>query len=211
MNVKKLKPLYLAGLITPIWLLFGLMIASSYYPGYSHINQAMSVLGAIDAPTHLLSPLINNYPLGLLFIAFGCGVFLTFKNAVWARLTGVLIIVHGLASIGTGLFSCDVGCVPNPEASSQHIHNVFGLVMALSLLAASAAWMFIGVRMDGWRGFGFFSIICTLVAVTALPMMFAASHGDVGFGAYQRINYFAELIWLAGLAWNLLQRSKPAV
>ncbi|MDR3413005.1 MAG: DUF998 domain-containing protein, partial [Formivibrio sp.] len=162
MNVNKLKPLYRAGLITPIWLLIGLIIASSYYPGYSHINQAMSVLGAVDAPTHLLSPLINNYPLGVLFIAFGIGVCLSFKHAVWPCLTGVFIIVHGLASIGTGLFSCNVGCIPDPQATSQHIHNVLGLVMVLSLLAASAAWMFIGVRREGWRGFGFFSIVCTL-------------------------------------------------
>ncbi|MDE1169030.1 MAG: DUF998 domain-containing protein [Pseudomonas sp.] len=194
-------------MITPIWLLLGLIIASSYYPGYSQINHAMSVLGAVDSPVHVLSPLINNFPLGLLFIAFGLGVVLTFKQGGWVRLSGLLIILHGLGSLGTGLFSCDAGCAPSIPSVSQNIHNLSGLVMLLSLLAASTIWMFVGVRRDGWRGFGFFSIVCTLVAVTAMPLMFAATKGDVGFGAYQRINYFAELIWLAGFAWNLLQRA----
>ena len=40
-----LKAGYFAGLITPLWLALGVAIAGAMYPGYSHVDQAMSLLG----------------------------------------------------------------------------------------------------------------------------------------------------------------------
>tara|TARA_Y100001951_G_C11244149_1_gene242356 strand:- start:265 stop:435 length:171 start_codon:yes stop_codon:yes gene_type:complete len=49
-----------SGMLIPVWLFCGVLIAGSLYPGYSHVDQAMSELGALEAPTHQLSPIINN-------------------------------------------------------------------------------------------------------------------------------------------------------
>ena len=72
---------YFSGLLAPIWLLLGVALAGSFYPEYSHFNQAMSELGAKGSPTHALSPLLNNYPLAVLFVLFGIGVIKTFPTS----------------------------------------------------------------------------------------------------------------------------------
>lgn len=198
---------YLAGLVTPLWLALGVTLVGALYPGYSHFDHAMSLLGAEGAPTRYISPLINNYPLGALFMLFGVTVLLSFDN-LWARLSGVLIILHGLGSFGTGYFACDAGCAPQNPSTSQNLHNLAGLVMALSLLLASALWVYLGRRLLGSRRFSWFSLLCTLLALGTLPLMAAAVQSGQGFGLYQRINYGASLLWLATLALMLLRRSR---
>ena len=202
---RTLKPGYFAGLITPLWLTLGVTIAGALYPGYSHVDQAMSLLGAVDAPTRVISPLINNFPLGVLFLLFGTALLLSFRSR-WARLSGLLIILHGLGSFGTGYFACDAGCAPEHPSASQNLHNLAGLVMAFSLLLASGLWVWLGRRLLASPGFSWFSLFCTLAAVGALPLMASALESGHGFGLYQRINYGASLLWVAGLALMLLRR-----
>lgn len=63
-----------SGIAASIWLITGVYVASLFYPQYSHTRQFCSELGATGSPTHTLSPLINNYPLGLLFTLSGADV-----------------------------------------------------------------------------------------------------------------------------------------
>lgn len=197
---------YLAGFITPFWLALGVALAGSFYPGYSHVDQAMSLLGAADAPTRTLSPLINNYPLGALFVLFGVALWASFGSP-WARLSGLLIVLHGLGSFATGYFACDAGCALENPSRSQTLHNLAGLVMALSLLLASALWVWLGRRLLNSPGFSWFSLACTVLALGALPLMNVALQSGQGFGLYQRLNYGASLIWMAGLALALWRRA----
>lgn len=198
-----LKYGYLAGLITPIWLATGVAIVGGLYPGYSHLNQAMSELGAQGAPTHELSPLINNYPLGVLFVLFGVAVFATFKGSKLARLSGVLIALHGVASLGTGYFSCDVGCGLEHPSDSQNLHNLSGMLMFLTLLIAGALWVYLATRVLDLKWFAWFSLACPLVALLVLPLMGQAVAAGEGFGLYQRINYGASILWVGVFAWVL--------
>lgn len=204
---RMLKLGYLAGLITPLWLALGVTLAGAFYPGYSHVDQAMSLLGAEGAPTQAFSPLINNFPLGVLYLLFGTAVLLSFRDP-WARLSGLLIILHGLGSFGTGYFACDAGCAPEHPSTSQNLHNLAGLVMAFSLLLASGLWVWLGRRLFASSGFAAFSLLCTLAAVGVLPLMAAALESGHGFGLYQRINYGVSLLWVAGLALMLLRRCR---
>ncbi len=201
-----LRPTTLAGLLIPFWLAVGVFTAGLAYPGYSHINQAMSELGAVGAPTHAWSPLLNNYPLGLLFIAFGLAVWRRFPGFL-ARLSALLIAVHGVASFFTGYFSCDVGCGLESPSSTQQIHNIAGLVMFISLVLASALWIATAPRELGSRRFALFSLLCTVVAVGTLPLMAAAVEAHNGFGLYQRLNYGASVVWTGALAWMMLRRA----
>ena len=51
------------GLLIPFWLLIGVWFTAQAYPGYDHLQQAMSQLGAQGSPTQHWSPLVNNFPL----------------------------------------------------------------------------------------------------------------------------------------------------
>lgn len=201
-----LKPLYVAGLLTPFWLAVALLILGSLYPDYSQFEQSMSVLGAVDAPTHFIAPIINNFPLGLLFILFGVGVYKTFPQSAWGRVSGLLIVLHGLASFVTGDFACDAGCSLDDPSAAQQVHHIAGLVMAWSLIAAGAIWVRLGLRLEGFRGLAFLSMAFTLVALVTLPMVAISAKNLVGHGLYERVNTFASAIWTAIFAVVLLRR-----
>ncbi len=201
-----LKPLYVAGVAIPFWLAVSLLILGSLYPDYSQFEQSMSVLGAVDAPTHFIAPLINNFPLGLLFILFGVGVYKTFPHSGLARASGLLIMVHGLASFVTGDFACDAGCSLDAPSTAQQVHHVAGWVMAWSLIVASGIWVWLGLRLNGFRGLAFLSMALTLAALVTLPMVSISAKNLVGHGLYERVNYFVSAIWVAIFAVVLLRR-----
>lgn len=199
--MKTNRTLLRTGLIIPVWLFAGVTLTSLAYPGFSHIDQAMSQLGALGSPTHEVSPWVNNIPLGVLFLLFGVGVIRHFSRSGLAGLSGLLIIVHGLASFATGTFSCDPGCAPPQPSASQQIHNAAGLIMFLSLTVASGIWGIAGKTLLSSPAFAWFSILCTVLAIVTVGLMVQALDAGHGFGLYQRLNYGISVIWVAALAW----------
>lgn len=193
------------GVLIPFWLFFGVLLTALAYPGYSHLDQAMSQLGAQGAPTQGFSAWVNNLPLGVLFVLFAVGVMRQVRGSRLALFSAVLIFVHGLASFATGYFACDQGCAPAQPSFSQQMHSLAGLVMFLSLTLASLLWAFVSRRLLGSRGFGLFSLACTVLAVATVVLMAQAVEAGHSFGLYQRINYGISVIWVAGLALMLLQ------
>ncbi|WP_372865137.1 DUF998 domain-containing protein [Spongiibacter sp.] len=206
MNQKLSKIGYVAGMMIPFWIFIGVVAAGAMYPGYSHVDQALSELGAQGSPTHVLSPLINNYPLGILFIVFGASLVNSFSASRLARLTGILIAIHGVASILAGYFPCDIACNPEQPSTAQIIHNLSGLVMFVSLVSASGIWVYLSNHLYASARLRWFSLLCTAAAVIALVPMVTAIESGSGFGLYQRINYGASVLWVGGLAYAIGRR-----
>lgn len=197
-----------SGMIIPVWLFIGVTIAGAMNPGYSHINQAMSELGAKGSMTHVISPLINNFPLGILFIAFGLYIITTLRNSKLAICSGVMVLVHGIGSILAGYFSCDAGCQPASPSNSQIAHNLSGFTMFLSLTIAGWLWAYLGKRQLGSTFLSWFSFVCMVVALGAALMLPQAVESGKNFGLYQRVNYGVSVIWLGVLSYSLAQRQK---
>lgn len=198
-----------SGLLIPLWLFAGVVLTALGYPGYSHLDQAMSQLGAVEAPTHHYSAWVNNFPLGVLFTLFAFGIARRFAGSRYAFFSAALILLHGLASIAAGAFSCDEGCAPQQPSVSQQIHNLAGLVMFLSLVVACALWWGLSKRLLSSPSFGWFSALCLVLALATVGMMAKALGEGHMFGLYQRLNYGVSVVWVAALAWIAL-RSKAA-
>lgn len=189
-----------SGLLIPAWLFVGVALTALAYPGYSHLDQAMSLLGAQGAPTHGFSAWVNNFPLGVLFGLFAVGVARRFAGSWVALLSAGFILLHGLASFGTGYFPCDAGCEPAVPSESQMAHNLAGLVMFVSLTVAMVLWVFIGKRQLGSPWFAVFSGTCVNVSIVTVLMMGRALDEGHLFGLYQRLNYGVCVLWVAALA-----------
>jgi len=193
------------GLLIPFWLLLGVWLTARAYPGYDHLQQAMSQLGAAGAPTHHWSPLLNNFPLAVLFALFAWGLARCWQGSKLAMASAALILLHGVGSLGTGWFPCDQGCTPAQPSLSQQLHNLSGLLMFLSLTLASALWVRLGKRLSGSRALGWFSLVCLIAAVVTVVLMAQAAQSGQLFGLYQRLNYGVSVIWIAGLALGSLR------
>lgn len=198
------------GVLIPFWLFFGVALTALAYPGYSHLDQAMSELGARGAPTQAFSPWVNNLPLGVLFMLFAVGVARRFQASCLALLSAALILAHGLASLATGYFACDQGCAPAQPSSAQQIHNLAGLAMFVSLTLASALWVFLGKRLLHSAGFAGFSALCVILAMLTVAMMGKAFAEGQLFGLYQRLNYGTSVLWIAVLTAFALRADDPA-
>ena len=183
------------GLIAPIWLLVGVTYSGMIYPGFSHIDQAMSELHAVASPIERIAPFINHYPLSILFAGFGCYVMSYFSNRA-AKVSGFLILLHGVATFSAGFFPCDVGCVPEMPSTSHVVHGLSGLVVLLTLVIAPAIWAFISTRELQIVWFGWFSAAVVLGQILMMiPTIQAVTTGEK-FGLYQRFAYSVPLTWL---------------
>ncbi|MFV3289723.1 DUF998 domain-containing protein [Pseudomonas sp. NY11955] len=197
-----------SGLLIPLWLLAGVWLTAHAYPGYDHLQQAMSQLGAAGSPTQHWSPWVNNFPLAVLFALFAWGLARRWRGSKLALLSAGLVLLHGIGSLGTGWFPCDQGCAPAQPSTSQQLHNLSGLLMFLSLTLANGLWAWLGSRLAGSRALALFSLGCVVLAIATVALMGQAAQSGQLFGLYQRLNYGVSVLWIASLAWTSLR--KPA-
>ncbi|MCO1332780.1 DUF998 domain-containing protein [Microbulbifer sp. OS29] len=122
------------------------------YTGYSHSTQFCSELGASGSPTEKLSPIINNYPLGVFFCVFGLYIIQVADTAIALKIIGFLIIVHGIGTWIAGYFPMDADPYTKNPSFSCKVHSWAGMFMMLSLLIAplvslSSSHFTIGFRL----------------------------------------------------------------
>ncbi|MDP2596187.1 DUF998 domain-containing protein [Alteromonas stellipolaris] len=186
------------GIIASIWIVVGIYIASLYYPNYSHTRQFCSELGAFGSPTQKLSPAINNYPLGLLFVLFGYYLIAAHSSnlpstSLNTTIVGIMVIVHGVCTWVCGFFPMDADpYTPTPTASCK-IHTWSGLIMLISFIVAPAIVMLSSVYPIALRLFSFNCILgCFFYSYKLSDALKAKTHP----GLYQRLSYGFQILWL---------------
>lgn len=183
------------GVVSICWLVLGVMLVASRYKGYSHSRQFMSELGAVGSPTQKVSPLINNYPVGLVFVFFGvCLVQLGGLSAL--TLIGWLVMLHGVGTLAAGAFPMDADpWTPSPTMACK-IHLAAGGLMTLTLFIAPLISLF-GHSFS--IAFKFFSLLCLMGASFFAFRLIKAFKQRGRPGLPQRLLYAVQLFWLLGL------------
>ena len=192
------------GIMILPWLVLGVYYAGSLTPGFDHVSQLMSELGARGSRTEKISPIINNYPIGILFIVFGLGVYLKSQNEKSKVLASVLFIVHGLGSIFAGVFSCDMGCPLVGGSLDQYIHTLSGLVMFGSLSMACLMWCSPNFNLTESGIFGIFSLVCLILASIFLLVATVSLFLGEYAGLFERLSYGILCAWLLVLAIDMV-------
>ncbi|MGX9460204.1 DUF998 domain-containing protein [Shewanella sp. A14] len=186
-----------SGLIATIWIVIGVYIAGRFYSGYDHGKQFCSELGAAGSPTEKLSPIINNYPLELLFSLFGCYLAQLTDVSLLVNITGWLVIVHGIATWVAGYFPMDADPFTKSPTVSCKVHSWAGFIMLLSLTVAPILIAISPTTDMIPLYFRFFSIFSVIATIYYLFAMAKAIKNQSKPGVYQRISYGCQLIWLS--------------
>ena len=182
------------GVIASIWIVVGIYIASLWYPNYSHAKQFCSELGAFGSPTQRLSPIINNYPLGLLFVLFGGHVaFAFYPHHIPSMVIGALIIVHGVCTWVCGFFPMDADAYTKNPTQSCTIHSWSGFIMLLSFIVAPTIVVFSSVYPSALR---LFSFVCLVGCFYFSYKLAQAVKAKTIPGFYQRLSYGFQILWL---------------
>lgn len=185
------------GLLASVWIVFGIAIAASRYQGYNHATQFCSELGAVGSPTEKFSPLINNYPLGVLFCLFGYYLMGSGAHSILLMVIGGLVIIHGLGTLVAGYFPMDADPYTRKPTTACKIHSWAGFIMLLSLYLAPVLALF---ESSFTLYFKLFSLVCFLLSIYFTVTMAKAIKKQSNPGTHQRLGYAAQLLWLSGLS-----------
>ena len=173
----------------PLLYYFALLVGAATYPGYSHVRNYASELGAAEAPY----PAIFNVSIMLAGIAaVGAAALLPRGLAqlggarTWSVLAAVALGLWGVAMVMGGLFP-----MPND------LHGGFGLGLAGPLIPL---FLMLALRtVPGNSGMRWFLGIVFIASVVMLAIMFGfgglVTRANVGL--WQRANTFVGIPWLA--------------
>jgi hypothetical membrane protein len=196
----------LCGVIAPIFFVLMVIVEGLLVPGYSHVSQQVSDLGAYALyGSYALLQNLNFCVFGTLVIAFAIGLRheLPASRAITTSLglCGVLFFLLG--------FFPDEP-IPWPAAAHYLIAQASGLSI---LLSEFFAWRRLRHSVAdegvGWTRYGRFSLVSLVLAV--ISFITYATFGQRGSpiaGLLQRVMGAFILLWIEVMALRLLQLSK---
>lgn len=204
LNIPKIRKfLLILGILAASNYILADFITSQFYPGYSYINQTISELSAIGAPTAqlwkdltvLFSPMI---------ILFGIGVFLSASKKLSLKISGALISLFGLSGYSWIFFPMNVRGNIGSVSDTGHLVLAAITVLLLTLFIAFGS----GAINLRFRLFSIFTILIMLffgyLTATMAPQV-AANQPTHWMGIFERISVFSPMIWMTVLATLLLR------
>jgi hypothetical membrane protein len=160
-------------------------------PDYSHLNDAVSELGSVDAPRKWAFNLLGYVTPGVLTAV--CGFALARIVAPRAAISPALLAIAGLGLAIAGVFPADMA---DMQARTTVLH-VVGVTTGL-LWPPTALWLAFRGRRDR-PAFALATLLCVvaMLATYGLYVVFPTYPGAV-----QRLTFAAWLIWypIAGAA-----------
>jgi len=198
-----------AGIAAPLVYLATVAVAGWATPGYSHLDQPVSALFEAGAPWAL--PVSAAFVLyNLLVLAFGAGLWLSFRDHPRAlRVAALMVILSGLGGLVIELTPMDP--IGDPVTALGMAHLVIAAVILFSTIAAMA------FAIAGWRNSSeaqgaaiATTAILVVVLIAGALAALAAAQGMPLLGLYQRVTIGGYLVWLLALGAALLTE-RPAL
>ena len=153
--------LYLAGVAGPVVFWVTIAVLGFLTPGYSHVHDAISDLGAIGAPYGTVQQ-VNFVVLGLGVLAFCVAVHRQFRRGSRPWVGVVLVGLLGLlGAIGSGVFPVD------PAEGAQLTDQLHGIGVIVGFHAGLVGIPLTSWRLsgrDGWPGYRSRSAVLAITA-----------------------------------------------
>ncbi len=185
-------------LFTVVWVFLG-----SIQPGYDHIAQTISELGAVGAPNALIMNAVGFVPSGLLIVAFALGLHRGISGEKRSKMGPALLALVGAGIAGAGIFPVNL-------ADLQSFTSIMHVLVS-SLVFFAGGWLAPlviarrlkeDVRWQGYRRYslatgalmlGFFGL--SLVFLAVLPGVL-----EPILGLMQRLNLGVLFLWIFVMA-----------
>lgn len=208
MGTRKNAVLAWCGIAAPLFFVLMVVVASTRYPGYSHMTQAISELGGVDSPLPFIQNL-NFFVTGILIVAFTVGLHAGIAGGSRPVLGPALVAVFGIVMVPRFLLPCDSGCEFVSIAGS--LHNITGLA---AFLAAVAGIFFTSrrlVRDQRWNAYRAYSVITAIAGLVILVLWIGiakvARIQSVN-GLLQRLYAGTVFLWIEVMAIRLFTLSR---
>lgn len=198
-----LTVLLACGIAVAVVQIAGDALAAASYPGYSYLNQAVSELSAIGAPTRTLLVVVGAVYEALVF-AFAIGVWRTAGDKRSLRPTAVLL---GLFAVNAFVWSFFPMQQRGSEMAATDVGHIVGAAVQVLTIVAFIAF---GSGADR-KWFRIFSVVM-IAAILAAGAIAGSQAGRIAeglstpwLGSLERVSFYGPSIWILGLAVVLLK------
>jgi hypothetical protein len=199
-----------SGIAAAVWWVAIDVIGSLRYPGYSYVDQTISELSAVGAPTRTFMMFVSGIPYVVLMIAFGVGVWLVagVRSRV-GKITGALLITEAIFGVVGGvLFPMATREVlaAGEETLRNRLHAPYGLGMPILFILVTI----FGSRLfeKRFRWYSYATIFVTLVTGFMVGMQvepMQANEPTPWLGVIERVTAYVPMLWIVVLSIALLR------
>lgn len=192
------RGLLLCGVLAPPVLTVFVMSAALLTPGYSHITQTVSQLGAYDKP----HPEVMNTGLaiyGLMIGAFGYGLHRQLGASGSAKAIWILLSISGLGILMSGVFQTDPRALDAPTSTEGMLHGTFAYISFSTFAVGACIFARVVYRDPAWRGFAHLSLAVVALSVI-LTFVFRMDSVRPVEGLVQRAAYGTLPLWVEAVA-----------
>ena len=187
-------------------LMIGMIVwAGAVWPGYDHLRQFISELGATGAPNGQTFSLWGFIVPGVLLMVFSVAACLALPRTAASFIGFALILLFASGAFFGGVYPCDIGCVTDGGSESQKMHELLGLG---GYLTAPLALLLVGLASRRWPGAAALfplGLVGAVIAAVAMPLMVM----DIEFdGAAQRALEGVMALWVLSCAAYMALRGK---
>lgn len=191
-----LNVLLACGVVSSVLYVVGEVAASMGWTGYSYVNQAVSELAAIGAPTRMFMLILFGV-YNVLVVAFAIGVWRSAGPKRSLRVVAVTLAVYAVVGQVTQVFS-----PMNPRGSVATATDVGHIILTAVEVLSIVAFIAFGSVAQG-RGFRVFSIASILIImaggiITGMlsTHMTALASSTPWAGIAERVNIYGTMLWI---------------
>jgi hypothetical protein len=204
------KTLIVCGMLSSLIYVFMNVITAMHYPGYNVLDQTVSELSAIDAPTRQLWVALG-IGYGVLVVAFGYGVWLTGNLSRPLRIAGILLLVDGIV----GFFWPPMHQREVIAAGGGTLTDTLHIAFTMLTVPLMILTIVFGALAFG-RGFRVYSFV-TLLVLLFFGILTGLDGSNISqgrptplLGVWERINIGAYMVWIIVFSIILLPgKQKP--
>ncbi|WP_373516358.1 DUF998 domain-containing protein [Pricia sp.] len=201
------RALALGGVIAPILFVGVSWTCASMRPGYSHLHNFISELGANGTSNSELMNYLGFMSSGLLFCLFGIGLFRAVPRKNLARTGTVLIMVFGTGMALAGIYSCDSGC-PTDGTLESTIHDRVSAITFISAIIGAIVLGFSFKKAESFKRIANFSISIGFISALLLVVMIDSFESRTYTGLWQRLLLFSIFLWTSIVGIKILKLYK---
>lgn len=189
------------GIAAPLVFIAAVIAASVNHPGYDHLKNFISELGATGAPAAGVMNFGGFLPYGLLTAAFALAVHRGMRADAGGWLGPSILGLYGLAYIAVAVSPCDPGCQAATPSAHQRLHFLLGDLIFLTAVLGPFTLYPRMVQDPAWRPLA----TATLILPSLAWLILEASGMGIPGALRQRLWLLLLFIWIAMMALRLLR------
>lgn len=197
--------LALCGVGAPLAMAAFVTVAGLMAPGYSHISETISQLGAAGRP----HPQVMNSGFiiyGLLINGFAYGLYRRLGRGSGAKAVWLLLALHGLGVLLSGVFHDDPRS-QEPATLGSALHSAFASLAFAALIVAMAVLARSMRHNPAWQGIAFISMAIAALNLVISPLFLLEAFEPIE-GALQRAFIGTSVVWVELVSWRSFRLSR---